>query len=76
MMQSQSIALEIATPRMVKDDTGPAFRLREHRFTKLFNQFEEARTAAEITTPPPMPLEEAALVVQRVERAVTPATTL
>jgi hypothetical protein len=69
MMQTQAISLEIPIPRIVKDDTGPAFGLREDLFTKLARQFEEARVAAEITKPPPMPVEEATLIVQRAERA-------
>jgi hypothetical protein len=69
MVQTQAIGLEIPTPRIVKDDTGPAFGLREDLFTKLARLFEEARITAEITNPPPMPLEEAALIVQRAERA-------
>ncbi|KAK8882661.1 Dynein regulatory complex protein 11 [Tritrichomonas musculus] len=69
MSQAQSIELEIPIPRIVKDDEGPAYSTREDLITKFKKQFEEARIAQEMTKPPPMPLEEAALIVQRAERA-------
>jgi hypothetical protein len=67
--QTQSIDLIIPTPRIVKDDIGPSFALREDLISKFFKQFEEARVASDIAKPPAMPLEDAALLVQRCERA-------
>jgi hypothetical protein len=69
MTQAQSISLEIPTPRIVKDDTGPAYALREDLLTKFVKQFEEARAAADLSKPPAVPIDAAALLVQRVERA-------
>lgn len=69
MGQGQMIDLDIPIPRIVKDDTGPAYAHREELFMKDFRQFEEARIASEIAKPPPMPLEEAVMIVQRLERA-------
>ncbi|OHT05123.1 ATPase, AAA family protein [Tritrichomonas foetus] len=69
MSQAQTIDLEIPIPRIVKDDEGPAFTTREDLIFKFKKQFEEARIAQEMTKAPPMPLEEAALIVQRAERA-------
>lgn len=68
MSQTQKIDLEIPIPRIVKDDTGPAYAHREELFAKDLKQFEEARIASELTKPPPMPLEEAVLIIQRAER--------
>ena len=69
MAQTQRIDLEIPIPRIVKDDTGPAYAHREELFAKDLRQFEEARSASELSKPPPMPLDEAVMIVQRFERA-------
>ena len=69
MSQSQKIELEIPIPRIVKDDEGPAYATREDLIAKFKKQFEEARVAQEMTKEMPMSLEEAALIIQRAERA-------
>lgn len=69
MSQAQTIELEIPIPRIVKDDEGPSYSTREDLISKFKKQFEEARIAQEMTKPPPMSLEEAALIIQRAERA-------
>lgn len=69
MQQTQSIELEIPIPRIVKDDQGPRFARREELISKYKKQFDEARIADEMTKAPPMPLEDAAIIVQRAERA-------
>ncbi|KAH0794213.1 IQ and AAA domain-containing protein 1-like [Histomonas meleagridis] len=69
MSQSQKCELEIPIPRIVKDDQGPSFSIREDLVKKFQKQFDEARIALEMTKPPEMPLEEAVLIVQRAERA-------
>jgi hypothetical protein len=68
-VQSQGIDLAIPIPRIVKDDVGPGYSLREDLIAKFFKQFEEARVASEITKPQAMSLEDAARIVQRAERA-------
>ncbi|OHT13284.1 ATPase, AAA family protein [Tritrichomonas foetus] len=69
MAQAQSIDLEIPIPRIVKDDEGSAYYTREDLIRKFKKQFDEAKIAQEMTKQMPMTLEEATLLIQRVERA-------
>lgn len=69
MTQTQSVALKIPVPRIVKDDQGLQYIKREDLISKSKQQFDEARLAAEMSTPLPMELAEAVLIVQRTERA-------
>jgi hypothetical protein len=67
--QTQSIDLRIPVPRIVKDDVGPAYALREDLIAKFTKQVEEARAAAEVAKPQPMSVEDASRIIQRAERA-------
>jgi SpoVK/Ycf46/Vps4 family AAA+-type ATPase len=69
MAQTLTNDLKIPIPRIVKDLQDLALKVREETIRKEREQFEEAERARQKTMEPPMPLEEAVLIVQRAERA-------
>jgi len=69
MSQTLVNDIRIPLPRIVKDEQIDRFKIREDLISKYKRQFDEARAAAEMSNPPPMPLEEAVLIIQRAERA-------
>ena len=69
MAQTLTNDLKIPIPRIVKDLQDLGLKTREETIRKEREQFEEAERARQKTMDPPMPLEEAVLIVQRAERA-------
>ncbi|EAY00954.1 ATPase, AAA family protein [Trichomonas vaginalis G3] len=68
MAQTLTNDIEIPIPRIVKD-LQVTFQTRESTIAKDVEHFKEYRIAEEMKQPPPMPLEEAVLIVQCAERA-------
>lgn len=69
MSQTQKNDIAISIPRIVRDLQGPSLAKREETISRIKQQYDETRIAAEMSLPPPLSLEEAVTIVQRAERA-------